>query len=105
VLWIVPAFTLFLRFRRKQSTYLRRFPPVDRNQTLDMYTPWAGNPPGAYRRITEAMWRRRDDPELEQLLRDLWRGYGFVALWTFGFPLLTIAAIVILSLSGHPLNS
>jgi hypothetical protein len=34
VLWIAPAFILCfrlcLRFRRKQSAYLRRFPSIDR---------------------------------------------------------------------------
>jgi hypothetical protein len=48
------------------------------------------------------MWRRQDDPELEGLRRELWRSYGLVAAWMFGFPLLTIAAIALLSLTSHP---
>jgi hypothetical protein len=100
-LWIVPTVVLFLRFRRKQLAYLRRFPPIDRYQTLDMYTPGIGNPPGTFRRIWDAQWRRQDDPELERLRRELWRRYGLVMLWVFGFPLVAFVASVLVTPNGH----
>src|SRR3989442_1110334 len=76
ILWLVPTIVLFLRFRQKQSAYLRRFPPIDRYQTLDMYTAGVGNPPGTFHRICYAQWRKQDDPDLEQVQRELWRSYG-----------------------------
>lgn len=101
VLWIGPTVFLFLRFRRKQVAYLQRFPPIDRYQTLDMYTPGVGNPPGTYRKITQAMWRRQEDPELEQFRREVRRAYGLVALWVLGFPLAAFIAVVLLTPTSH----
>jgi len=102
--WFGGGIVLYFRFRREQQSYLRRFPPIDRYQTLDMYTPGFGNPPGTSRKIYAAMWQRRDDPELERLRREMWRHYGYVALWIFGFPLLTIDVIALLVVAGlvHP---
>ncbi len=105
ILWFGPTIVLFFRFRQKQAAYLRKFPPIDRYQTLDLYTPGGGNPPGTYRRIQEAMWRQQDDPELERLRREMWRRFGLVVLWGAGFPLLTCWAITLLILSGYPPTS
>ena len=105
ILWIVPTVVLAFRFRWKQSAYLRRFPPFARYQTLDMYTPGVGNPPGTFRRIWDAQMLQQDDPGLERLRREVWRRYLLVALWGFGFPLLTFAAITLLVLTGHPPTS
>jgi hypothetical protein len=101
ILWIGPMVFLFLRFRRKQVAYLRRFPPIDRYQTLDMYTPGVGNPSGTYRRLSAAMWRRQEDAELERLQRELCRRYGLVALWIVGIPLVAFVAVVLLTPTGH----
>lgn len=69
IAWLGPSFFLGFRFHTKQAAYLRRFPPINRYQTLDMYLPWVGNPPGTYRRIKEAMWQRQPDLVLERLRR------------------------------------
>jgi hypothetical protein len=103
VLWVGPTLVLFFRFRKKQVAYLRRFPRIDRYRTLDMYTGY-GDPPGTFRRMWDAQWHRQDDPELERFRREMWRSYGLVAAWMFGFPLLTFATIALLILTGHPLT-
>ena len=102
ILWFGPTIVLFFRFRQKQVAYLRRFPPIDRYQTLDMVTFGVGNPPGTFRRVWDAQWRKQDDPELERLRREMWRRYGLVMLWVFGFPLLTFATLTVLILTSHP---
>jgi hypothetical protein len=104
ILWFAPTIVLFFRFRKKSVAYLRPFPPIDRYRTLDLYTV-IGDPPGTYRRILDVQLRRQGDPELERLRREMWRSYGLVMLWVFGFPLLTFAALTILILTGHPPTS
>jgi hypothetical protein len=42
---------------------------------------------------SKAMWQRQADPELEQLRRAVWRGYGYGVLWGLGFPLITVGAL------------
>lgn len=50
------------------------------------------------------MWQRQEDPDLEALWRAMWRRYALVALWVFGFPLLTFGVAVLLAVNGlvHP---
>ncbi len=69
-----------------------------------MYTPEFGNPPGTLRRIYAAMRQHQDDPELERLRREIWRRYSYVALWIFGYPLLTNGVVALLVVAGlvHP---
>jgi len=57
----------FTCYASHAAAYLRRFPPIDQYQTLDMYTSGAGNPPGTGRRYYAAIWLPQDDPELERL--------------------------------------
>jgi hypothetical protein len=102
ILYIIPTAVLFLRFRQKQTVYLRRFPPIDRYQTLDMYTPGVGNPPRTSRRIREALWRRQKEPDLERLRSEMWRSSGLVALWALGVPLVAFIFIILLDLAGYP---
>lgn len=63
----------------KQRSYMERFPFWDRST---------------------AMWRRQDDPELEQLRRTVWRLYGYATLWGFGYLLLYNGVIKLLDVTG-----
>lgn len=100
VLWFGMAANLYVRFRAKQVVYLRRFPPIDRYQTLDTFVFGVGHPKGAYGRLMKTMRQRQDDPEVEQLRREMWRSYRLAALWALGFPFIVIVASIVLTLAG-----
>src|SRR5262249_50142823 len=82
--------------------------PVPAGGTLHdarhVHTTLYGAPPGTWRRLKEAMWQRPEDPDLEALRRAVWRRHALVALWVFGFPLLTFGVAVLLAVNGlvHP---
>jgi hypothetical protein len=65
-----------------------------------MYTTLYGAPRGTWRRLNEVMLEQQDDPALEALRRAMWRRYALVALWVFGFPLLTIGVAALLTVNG-----
>ena len=104
ILWFGGTIVLYFRARKKQVIYLRRFPPVEPYMTLDFYTSLFGAPRGTRRRINEVIFKRQADPELEALRRAMWRRFGLVALWIYGFPLLTFGVAALLALAGlvHP---
>jgi hypothetical protein len=96
--WVVGMIALYLRLRAKQVAYLKRFPPVE---GVPLYMAGGGNPFGAVSRaIWGAMVRRQPDPELEQLRHDVWRRFGYMSLWMFGFPLLAVGAATLLIGTG-----
>lgn len=88
------------RFRALRSAYLRRLSPIDRYQTLDLYMPGPGNPPGTYRRLREALWHQQDNPDLERLRREVWRRYRQCIIWMFGFPVFCIGVAALLIATG-----
>ena len=97
-IWAAGAVTLYFRTRAKQVAYLKRFPPVE-GVPLDMAV--GGNPFGAISRaIWNAMLNSQTDPELEQLRREIWRRFLNLALWIFGFPLLTFGGAALLIATG-----
>jgi hypothetical protein len=97
-LWFGVMIVLFSRFRRDQRAYLQRFPPVN-GIPLDMAM--GGNPFGAVdRSIYGAMFRHQDDPALERLRREMWRRYRTLAIWLFGFPVLTFGVAFFLIFLG-----
>jgi len=88
---------LFFRLLHKQRAYLRRLPfmegvPLDMNVTPPVKVQLA---------MIRAMFERQDDPEVEQLRRDMWRRFGAVLIWLFGFPLICMGALALLSLLGR----
>jgi hypothetical protein len=96
VAWIVPLFALYFRCRTKQVVYLRRFPPIDQYRTLDVYRVGAGNPPGTFRRINEAMDQPQEEPELERMRREVWRLYRRVMARDVGFPVVMAILVGVL---------
>lgn len=97
--WFGVTAILFSRFRAKQRAYYRQFPP-EQGMSLDM-------PPGSkifYSDVRRASYRtmlqRQTDPALEQFRRAVWRRYVLTFLWGFGYPLLMVAMIVFLGVSG-----
>lgn len=86
----------------KQIEYLRRFPPVD-GVWLDTFT--GGNPFG---RVAQAIRQVFREPqvglELEQLRQESLRRGRLIPLWIFGFPVVTVGVIALLTVIGivHP---
>jgi len=100
ILWFGGTLFLFFRFRQEQVAYLRRFPSMEPHVTLDMYTSLFGSPRGTRRRIYEVMFKHQADPEWEALRRAMWRRFRLVALWGYGFPLLTFGVAALLTVAG-----
>ena len=92
------AIILHVRFRAKQATYLKRFPPVG---GVPLNMPGGGNPFGAVpRTIWQAMFDHQPDWELERLRLDVWRRCGYVALWIVGFPIVAVGTATLLIATG-----
>jgi hypothetical protein len=100
--WFGGAIVLYLRYLRKRGIYLRRFPPVA-SVPLDTYKYLENNPFSPQGRAAfRAIWQPQDDPKLESLRGKVWRGYGYVVLWGFGFPILVVGVVILLLLLWHP---
>ncbi|MGO8947815.1 MAG: hypothetical protein ACLQUY_09160 [Ktedonobacterales bacterium] len=93
--WMVGGVILGIRNGKYRSAYLQRFPPVN---GVPLYMTWHGNPFGSEARaIYRAALNRQPDPDVERMRRELWRRYGQICLWIFGFPVLAfgVAALVL----------
>ena len=92
------AIILHVRFRAKQTAYLKRFPPV---AGIPLTMAGGGNPFGAVSRaIWQAMLNSQPDPGLEQLRLDMWRRCGYIALWIVGFPIVAVGVTTLLIATG-----
>lgn len=84
--------------RAKQVAYLKRFPPVE---GIPLEIAGGGNPFGA---VSRAFWRaqlrRQPDPDLERLRHDIWRRFGYLTLWIYGFPLAIAGGTALLIVTG-----
>jgi hypothetical protein len=100
--WFGGTIILFVRTKVKGNAYLRRFPPVDRYVTLDLYM--SANPfDPVRRRIGQVMRQRQDNPELEQLRREMWRRFWYCSIWMFGFPAIFAGvSVILILLLWHP---
>ena len=97
-IWVVGTIALYFRMRAKQVAYLKRFPPVE---GVPLEIAGGGNPfGGVSRAIWRVMFRRQPDPELEQLRHDVWRRFGYMSLWIYGFPLLAVGVVALLIATG-----
>jgi hypothetical protein len=87
----------FRHYLPYRKAYLKKFPPVN-GVPLEMYV---GSDTFGFGPEARAIWRallhHQPDPELEHMRRTVWRRYGHVALWMFGFPVVAIgvAALVL----------
>lgn len=75
VTWIAGTVVVARPVMRQQRTFYEHFQWFDRGMVL---------------------WRRQADPELEQLRREVWRRWGYAALWGVGFPLLAMGLLALL---------
>jgi hypothetical protein len=100
--WSGGAIVLGVRLLRKQGAYLRRFPPVEGVPLDDFVVTTAFRSPwGAVNRaIRRVSWQRQDDPELERLRREVGRSVLHLAVWIYGFPLLTLGVAALLIATG-----
>jgi hypothetical protein len=96
--WLVGMIALFFRFRAKQRTYLRRFPPVE-GAPLEMAWPFL-SPMRVTREVIRLLSQRQPDPELERLRRKIWRSYRDIFFWVFGFLVLVAGVLALLILTG-----
>jgi hypothetical protein len=50
------------------------------------------------RALWSVTFKRQPDPALERMRREVWRRYGHLALWMYGFPVLAVgvAALVLI---------
>jgi hypothetical protein len=101
-IYLVGVGVLFFRhYLPYRKAYLQRFPPVN-GVPLEMYV---GGDTFGFSPEARAIWRallhRQPDPELERMRRKVWRCYGGVVLWGFGFPVLAIG-VAALVLTGFP---
>jgi hypothetical protein len=102
ILWVGGFVVLSFSCQKKERAYVGRLPPINPNQALDRHNPF-WDPRGGFRRLRDVFWCHQDDPELEQLRREVWRSNGLIFLWLLGVPFLTFGTIALLSLAGHPL--
>ena len=97
-IWAAGAIALYFRMRAKQVEYLKHFPPVE---GVPLAIAGGGNPFGPVSRaIWSAMFRRQPDFALEQLRHDVWRRFGDMSLWIYGFPILAVGAAALLIATG-----
>jgi hypothetical protein len=81
------------RFRAKRNAYFRRF-----EHEIDFF---AGDPifypgsRGAYQEVVRRMREPQPDAESERLRRDMMRSYRDCLIWTFGFPVVAVAVLLI----------
>lgn len=79
VVWFCGTAVVTIRVLTTHQDYARHFPFLQRNT---------------------ALWQRQPDPALEQLRREVWRRARVAVLWELGSPLLVVATIRLLAVTG-----
>lgn len=79
VVWFGGTTVVTIRVLTTHHNYARHFPFLQRNT---------------------ALWQRQADPGLEQLRREMWRRARVAVLWELGSPLLVVATIKLLAVTG-----
>ena len=98
LIWVGGIVAFYVRMRARQGQYLKRFPPVE---GVPLEIAGGGNPFGAVSRaIWRALLRRQPDPDLERLRHDIWRRFGHLVLWIYGFPLVMAGGTALLIVTG-----